>query len=289
MAPLVPVDRRPGDRPGSHGGPAFYAAQARRALGLSSEVRALGTRVPRPVFAAAVAVAVCAAAVLVRPQRLGYPVGVVLDVVLAGLTGATLVAHARLVCPSEVRPGVAAAFLPGAALLSLALVLAGTDDLVVDVVAAAVAAAVIAGVPYIETLEIAARASPVLRVGRDAAAVLTAVPACVAAGSSLPGPARLVLVTVVTAALGADAGRHLAPWRVALVVPAAVGAAVAGAAAVAATPLAQGPGAVAVLLAWHGSRGGLAHLLQPGPSRMAAVLEHAGFVAVAAAVLVLGR
>jgi hypothetical protein len=314
------VDNRTGFRPDGaperRGGPAFYAAEARRALGIEHDLWALTTSVPVPVFSTAVGIGVAAGAFLARPQRLGYPGGIGVDVVLAVLVGVAIVVQGRQALPGR-RWGVRAGLLPAAALLALALVLAGSDDRVVDVLAAAVAAAVIAATPILVDDGGASRARrwSWRRLVHDAAAVAVATPVAVAAASghlgAAAGPAlagvALGALALATATLpaadlclvpssishGPDGGAgHLGHarregwWRAPL---AAAGVALVTAIlAVPASSVGQGRGGAVILLGWYGVRGGLGALLHD-PRRASAIAEHAVFVAVAIALLLVAH
>lgn len=303
---------RPDGAPEQRGGPAFYAAQARRALGIEHDLWALTTHVPVPVFATAVGIAVAAGAFLARPQRLGYPAGIGVDVVLALLVGVAIVVQGRHALPGR-GWGVRAGLLPAAALLALALVLAGSDDRLVDVGAAAVAAAVIAATPLLveDGGAWGARGRSWRRLVHDAAVVAVATPVAVAAASghlaAAAGPVlagvALGALALATATVPADEDRRVSQglggatrepvgargegwWRPLLA--AAVVAVATAILAVPASSVGQGRGGAVVLLGWYGLRGGLEALLQ-APRRASAMAEHVVFVAAAVGLLLAGR
>src|ERR1017187_10658083 len=108
-------------------GHAYYADQARRALGISAEPRL--AEVPFPIIHAALGVAACAVAVALRPGAVGLIGSVIGIAALCLVTGLALAAYDRFVYPAEHRPAVEAIGLPRGALRPLSLGLLRTDDI----------------------------------------------------------------------------------------------------------------------------------------------------------------
>lgn len=283
--PQPAVDNRTGIRPPERGGGrghAFYADQARRALGI--QLHGPLAELSTPIFHFLIGGLVAGIAVLARPQRVGLGLGIGLDVVLALLSVAALLAYDRLFCPPEARPGLAGGALPTAALLAEAVVLAGTNDARLWVPAVVIAVVVVAAAPHLSALRLAGRDDAWLRLSRDAAGVAVMVPVLIAGCSPAAGPVRGVIVaaggflTTVDAVHAERAGR-----RRGVVAAFLVGLAVA-CCLVPATRGAQVPAAGGILLVlWYGLRGIAASVCAPRVSR-AAVAEYGVFV-VAAAVL----
>ena len=281
------TDFRAGTEP-PRTGHAWYADEARQALGVSHDLLALPGRVPAPIFHAGVGMVVAGSALLARPQRVGYAGGIALDLLLAAVAAIALGYHARLVTPPESRPGAAAGILPAAALLSLALLLGGTGDAALSGVAVVVAATVIAGAPHLEALDAVDRQGPRLRLLRELAGFAVVLPVCVAgASASLSAPVRFAIVLVGAGAVVADTMRvERHPWRAVITGSISAGLATAAGSLVA-LGRGQAPGAVGLLLVWYGARGLVAHV---GRGRGALqLIEHGAFVAVGGAVLGLMR
>lgn len=267
-------------------GHAFYADQARRALGLGGALQQRLPDVPAPVFNALVGAAVALAAVLARPQAVGTRPGAILDGALAAVAGMALIYHDRVVCPPGVRPGAEAAVLPAAAMLGLAVSLAGTSDVRVGAVAIAVAALVIAGAPHLNSLRKAGREGPVLRLVREAAGIVVLLPVLLAAAApSLTTGARAGLVAGATAAVGFDALRtDRVPVRRTLLATALLALLCAAAVPLAARSTAQTAVGAALLVLWYGLRG-VAGQAAAREAERGALVEYAAFAVGAAAAL----
>lgn len=273
---------------GREGGHAFYAAQARRALGISPEhlVPRLPD-IPAPVFQGAVALAASALCILARPQLVGQTAGVALDAVLVAITCAAILYHARLVLPEGARPGIEVCVLPAAALVSNAVVLAGTASVAVMPVAVVATAVVAALVPHLDALRLRRSESTWVRVGLDLAGIVAMVPLALAGAGSLPEVSRMLLAGAGGGAVCYDALRADRPRS-----PVAIAGAVVTAAALAAgalratTATSQAYGAAGLLLLWYGLRGVGVSLLRR-PVQRSALAEYAA-VAIAAALLIVG-
>jgi len=243
-----------------------------------------------PVFTGLVGAAVAGTAVLVRPQQTGQPASALLDLLLAGLLALALAYHARLVCPPGARPGIAAAILPLAAVLSLGLVLDGTEQAVVGGITVAVTILVVALVPHLEAIA-AAGLPPAasLRGARVLAGLAVAVPVCAAgAASGLSPLVRALLVLAGTGAAALD-GMRAEGVRSGWAVPASVAtASVTAVGSLGAPRVGQPVGAVALLLLWYGARGLLGQH-RPGRRHALALVEYGAFAAAAAAVLASAR
>ena len=261
-------------------GHAFYADEARRALGVVREIRAVTVaRVPAPVFHGAVGAGVAVAAVLVRPQATGLALSAVLDVVLAALTALAIIHYDLVLCPEETRPGPDSFILPVAAVCSLAVSLAGSSDLRIGALAVLVATAVVAGSPHLAAMRAAGLETQRVRHRREAAAVLVWVPAVLAgAAPGLSWWVRGVVVLLGTSAAAYDAVRaDGVPWRRTVVAAAAAGLITALTAAATGGLFGQAATATALLLLWYGLRGLLggasAGRLGRGP-----LLEYGAFI-----------
>jgi Protein of unknown function (DUF5656) len=285
------VDNRTGIRPPSETqeardrgrGHAFYAAQARRALGvqLHSPLGELRT----PIFHFVIGVLVAGIAVMARPDRVGVWLGIGLDVVLALLGVAALMTYDRLFCPPEARPGLEGGALPTAALLGEAVVLAGTSAAGLWVPAVVLAAVVIAAAPHLSSRRLAGHDEAWLRLARDAAGVAVMVPAVILGLSSAPGPVRGFVVWAAAALTTVDAVHtEQGGRRRGLVASFLVGAVVAGC-LVPATRGAQVTAAGGLLLVlWYGLRG-LAVASTGSRLSRVAVAEYGVFVAAAGTLL----
>jgi hypothetical protein len=287
--PTAQPEPQPDTRSTGH---AYYADQARRALGVTRELRIL-PRVPAPVFHGMVGVGVAAMAVLARPQIVGARRGVILDLLLAAVTALAIVYYDRLVCPPGARPGLEAGLLPAAALLSEAVVLASTDDAGAVVAAVPLAAMVMAVTPHLRALRAAGQEGWLQRLLGELIRVVVLLPVCLVGASSLVTWQRLALVAAGAGAVAYDAlsagdePRHVARLRL-LAGALLTGGAVAVAAVFAGTSSSQ-PGAAAGLLAiWHGAQGIVGHLGVNQVQRWAA-LEYAAFVAAGAVALQFSR
>jgi hypothetical protein len=274
------VDNRTGFRRRGH---AYLAEQARSALGVGLEPRILSD-IPPPIVHTALGAAVCAVAILVRPEALGLQRSAIASGCLAVLAGILLVGYDFLVYPPESRPGLEGAALPVAAVASFATVLAGVPPLSVRVAAGIIAALVIGGIPHLAGRRAVGREGSATRWGRDAAGVAVLAPVLVAGVSPvLPVLARFGLVGVITVLVSIDGLRteRLSALR-SLVAAFGVGMVLAGAAVVVGTS-ATNPGvrAAALLVLWYGLRG-VAGLAAAGePARKVAFAEYGVFVAAA--------
>jgi hypothetical protein len=281
------VDNRTGFRPPEKraGGHAFYAEQGRRALGLHLDRPLAELRTP--IFHFVLGALVAGVAVLARPQRVGLPLGIALDALLALLGSLALLAFDRLFCPPEARPGLEGGALPTAALLAEAVVLAGTADGALWIPAVVVAAVVIAVAPHLSAMRLAGRDGAWLRLARDAAGVAVMGPVVVAACSSAWGPARGLMLAAAAFLTTVDAlHTERAPRLRALLAAMATAAAV-SLALIPATRGVHAAGAAAgaiLLVLWYGLRG-LAVAAGAGRVSRTAMVEYGSFVLVAAALL----
>jgi hypothetical protein len=262
-------------------GHAYYADQARRALGISVEPRL--AEVPFPIIHAALGVAACAVAVALRPGAVGLAGSVVGVTALCFVTGLVLAAYDRFVYPAEHRPAVEAIALPVAALGAFSLILAGTVDIRTRLVAAAVTVAVCGGLPHLGGLRASGREGWGGRFLRDAAAIAVLVPVLLASASgNLPLGLRVAVALVGVGLVTLDGLRteetrlrHTAALA-ALTAVVVTGAMVAVDRAVA-TP---GAAAAVTLVIWYGVRGMVASAVIP-PRRLSSVAEHLAVVAIA--------
>jgi len=288
------VDNRTGFRPpGGPSGPtpprragghAFYAEQARRALGIDHDGALAELRAP--IFHFVVGALVAGIAVLARPQQVGLGLGIALDVLLMGLASLALLAFDRLTCPPEARPGVEGGALPTAALLAESVVLAGTDLKALWIPAAVLAALVIAAAPHLSAMRIAGRDSPWLRVARDAAGVATLGPVLIAGCSSALGPVRGFIIAAGTFLTVVDALHTERAARVRTIVIAAVVAVLVSGSVVPATRAGQAIGAASLLVLWYGLRGLAAvAAVWRGRRSLGALAEYGLFVAIAGLLL----
>jgi hypothetical protein len=239
-------------------GHAFYAEEARRALGIVREIRAVTVaRVPAPVFHGAVGAGVAITAVLVRPQVTGWALSIALDAVLAGLTALAIIHYDLVLCPPETRPGPDSFILPVAAVISLAVSLAGSADLRIDALAVLAGTGVIAAAPHLAAMRAAGLETPMVRQLRELAAVLVCVPAVLAgAAPGLSWGVRGAVVLLGTTATAYDAVRaDGVPWRRTALAALAVGGVTALTSAAAGGMFGQAATAISLLLLWYGLRG----------------------------------
>lgn len=271
-------------------GPAFYAAQARRALGIGPEH--LLPRLPdiqAPLFQGALALAASALCLLGRPQLVGTLPGIAIDAALVAVTCGAIVYHARLLVPEGARPGVEVCVVPAVALVANAVALAGTDSVLLMGAAVALTGVITAAFPHLEALRVAGRAGPWARAGLDFAGTLAMLPFVLAAASTaLAAPAGMAVVGCGGAALcyGARRTEDGPGGRGALIGAALVGLCLAGAARVAVRAPAQATGAAGLLLLWYALRG-LVTRRERGWRRALAVLEFALIAVGAIAFLVI--
>ena len=277
------MDNRTGFRRRGH---AYLAQQARTALGVTGETQRLA-EIPLPLMHAALGAAVCAVALLLRPQILGFGNSAVASAALATLTGAVLVGYDYVVYPAKQRPGVAGTTLPVAAVASFATVLAGVPALSVRIVAGMIASLVIGAVPYLAARRASGREGWFGRLLRDLAGIAVLAPVLVAGVSPLlPQPTRVGLVGVITALVSFDALRS-DPLHGVRAFPAAlgIGAVMAGAAAGVGISSAPGTRAAALLVLWYGLRGFAGALAGGTGRRGLTVVEYVTFVLVAGGAL----
>lgn len=278
------------DRPdlGRRRGNAFYAENARTALGVRNEVHSLAD-VPLPLVHTALGIAVCAVVASLRPQVLGLRGSVISSGALGVATATTLTLYDRLVYGRDLRHGVAATFLPVAAIAAFVVVLGGTGDLALRIPAGLVAALVIGGIPHLGGLRAAGREGTWTRLLRDGAGVAVLAPLLLAAfGGGLATWSSALLCGCGVLLVSADAllTEELA-GRVA--VAGGVLIAVLLAALVPLLP-AAGRGTVRaglLLVLWYGLRGLAAALLSRSRHRPL-LLEYGAFVALAGAAIAAG-
>jgi hypothetical protein len=270
-------------RPPPRTGHAFYAEEARRALGIVREIRAVTiARVPAPLFHGAVGAAVALTAVLVRPQSTGWVVSLGLDLALLVLTALAIIHYDLVLCPEATRPGADTFILPVAAVISLAVSLAGSGDARTNALAVLIGTAVIAGAPHLAAMRAAGLETPAGRQLREIATVLVCVPAVLAGASpGLSWWVRGIVVLLGTTATAYDAVRaEGVPWGRTGLAALAVGVITAVTAAVAGGLFGQAATAVSLLLLWYGLRGLLggasAGRLGRGP-----LLEYGAFIVLA--------
>jgi hypothetical protein len=260
------------------GGHAFYAEQARRALGLQLEGPLAELRAP--IFHFVIGAVVAGVAVLARPQLVGLGLGIGLDLLLTGLASLALLAFDRLTCPPEARPGLEGGALPTAALLAEAIVLAGTDEKRLWIPAAVVAAVVIAVAPHLSAMRIAGSDRAWLRVARDAAGVAVLGPVLIAGCSTAPAVLRGFLLASGAFLTVVDAVHtERVPRLRGLVAAALVAATVAGS-VVPAQRGGQAAAAAMLLVLWYGLRG-VAVILAGSRRSRGALAEYGLFVAIA--------
>jgi len=240
-------------------------------------------RVPAPVFHGAVGAGVAVTAVLVRPQVTGWVLSILLDVALAVLTALAIIHYDRVLCPEETRPGPDSFILPVAAVISLAVSLAGSTDLRIDALAVLIGAGVIVTAPHLAAIRAAGQETPLLRQLREVTSVLVCVPAVLAGAA--PGLSWWVRGTVVL--LGTTAGAYDAvraegvPWRRTALAALAAGLATALTAAAAGGLFGQTAIAMSLLLLWYGLRGLLGGL-SAGRLGRGPLLEYGAFIVAAA-------
>ena len=276
------MDSRTGFRRRGH---AFLAEEARRTLGVTGEIHSLA-EVPLPLVHTAFGAAVCAVAVLLRPEALGLRNSAIADAALALLTGLVIFTYDRVVYPRERRPGLDALPLPVAAVGAFGTVLAGVTPISVRIAAGVVAALVIGGAPQLALRRAAETEGGSTRSLRDGAGIAVLAPVMVAGTSSaLDAEWRLSLVAVLTFLVSLDALRTEGArgWP-ALFAALLVGAGQAGVASL------LGPGSVSsqlgvraamLLVVWYGLRGVAGSLAVRRGRRALVVLEYAAFVCLA--------
>ena len=279
------MDNRTGFR---HRGPAYLADQARQTLGVAIEPRPLA-EIPAPLVHTAFGAAVCAVAVLIRPETLGLRQSALASTGLALLTAGLLAGYDRLVYPAASRPSVDSLALPVAAVAAFATVLAGVPQLGVRIAAGFVAALVIGGVPQLIGRQVAGYEGWAHRLLRDVAGVAVLAPVLVAGASPvLPALPRFALVAAVALLVSFDTMRtELLGGIRALPIAGVIGALVGGASYLAGTSTTNaGIRAAVLLVLWYGLRG-VGGALGAGDLRRSAIIvaEYAAFVVLAAGAL----
>ena len=272
-------------------GHAFYAAEARAALGIAPWISA--TRlpdVPAPLFQGVVALLTSGLVVLVRPQAVGVVAASILDGALVVLCCVAILFHARLVGTPGARPGLEITALPAAALVALEVAVAGTGWVVAGAVAVALTAAVVVLVPHLDALRLAGRDGLGIRLGLDLAGILVAVPyALVGASTAWWWGGRAALAGAGCGAICFDTLRlDLSSTRRALAGALGIALVIAALTPAASRAVTQAAGATSLLLLWYGLRG-LAMTLLPGKPARAPVIEYSAFGVAAVATLLLSR
>lgn len=276
----------PGPRRGR--GNAYYAESARAALGIRTEVHSLSD-VPLPLVHTALGMAVCAVVAALRPQVLGLRTSVLASGGLALATAVTLTLYDRLVYGRDLRVGVAATFLPVAAIAAFVVVLAGTGDLALRVPAGVVTALVIGGIPHLGGLRAAGREGTFTRLLRDGAGIVVLAPLMLAAsGGGLATWSSAALCGGGVLLVSADA---LLTEELAGTVAVALGVVIAAVLSGLLVVLpAAGRGtarAGLLLLLWYGLRGLAAAALTRG-RRTGLILEYGAFITAALVVIAVG-
>ena len=277
------MDNRTGFR---RRGPAFLAEQARQALGVSGDIRSLA-EIPLPLVHTAFGAAVCAVAVLLRPQEIGLQASAIAAGVLAVITVMVLTGYDMLVYPPEQRPGLEGSALPLGAVVAFAAVLAGVTPLSVRAAAGVVAALVIGGVPQLVGRRVLGREGWLVRLLRDIAGVLVLAPVLLAGASPVLATTwRLALVGSVTALVSFDGLRtERLPRARAAPAALAIGAVIGGVAALVGPSTGNAGARAAILLVlWYGLRG-MGGVLAIDARRAATLLEYGAFVMLAAGAL----
>ncbi len=260
-------------------GHAALAAQARRTLGVS-ETHHLAA-VPLPLVHAALGLAACALAFLVRIPVSGLGPGIAASAAIALGTGAGLVLYDRLVYPASIRPGIGASSLPMAAVGAFAILLATTTPLWVRLAAALAAAIVIGVIPYLGVLAQTGNTSPWLRMARDGGGIVVAIPYVLAgAGTDLHLLARAAVVGAGIALVSYDALRLEAESRRACLIGALACAVAVALASLFASGDIPGARAALLLLIWYGVRGAAASYFA-GRTGVILILEYLAFAVVA--------
>lgn len=270
------------ERPPRRRGNAFYVENARNALGLNrAELHTLAD-VPLPLVHTAFGLAVCAGVFAFRAEVAGVRGAAVACAVLAAVTALALVLYDRLVHGRDLRHALAATALPVAALGAFGVVLAGTTEVVFGVVAGALAALVIGGVPHLGGLRAAGREGTATRLVRDGAGILVLAPLLLGAVSgALPRGAAAALAGAGVALVSADALlTERLRGRTAVAGAVVIGGIFAAAMWVISTAKPAGVRAGLLLVLWYGLRGLVAALLVRD-RRRGPVVESALFVTVA--------
>ena len=293
-----PADRQPTDEVTEAplasrrvGGHAFYAAQARQALGIEPE-SALPrlADIPLPIFQGGISLGASALCLLARPQLVGYVAGIAIDAALILVSCAAILMHARRVAPDGVRPGLEVCVLPAMVLVSNAVALAGAESAALMAVAVIAAGSITAVVPHLEARRRVGHDTLAVRLGLDLSGIVAMLPLVLAGtSSSLPGPVGMALVGAGGAALCFDSLKA-EDRESRLAVPGAVfaGITLATVSRLAVRGSTQGAGAVALLLLWYGLRG-LLTTWQRRPLALVVLVEYTVFAGLAIWLLVMGN
>jgi len=246
--------------------------------------------IPAPLVHTAFGAAVCAVAILVRPEALGLQRSAIASGALAVFAGVVLYVYDFLVYPAASRPGLEGVALPVAAVASFATVLAGVTPIAVRLAAGVMAALVIGGVPHLAGRRVVGIEGWATRLARDAAGVAVLAPVLVAASSPvLPPLQRGGLVAAVTLLVSIDGLRteRLGVTRT-LIASAVIGLILGEVTLPVATATGNaGFRAAALLVLWYGLRGVLGAAVARPPRRRGTVVEYAVFVVAAAVALAL--
>jgi hypothetical protein len=275
------------NRTGFRRGPAYLAHQAREALGVA-DAHSLA-EIPPPFVHTAFGAAVCAVAVLVRPETLGLRHSAMASTALAVLTAVLLVGYDRVVYPPRGRPKIDAIALPVAALAAFATVLAGVpQNFWIRLAAGVVAALVIGGVPQLVGRQAIGLSGWGSRLLRDVAGIAVLAPVLVAGSSPyLAALPRFGLVATVTLLVSFDGLRseQLERWP-ALGIATAISLLVAVASFLGGTtPTGGGVKAGALLVLWYGLRGVGAAAPAGLRRRLGVLVEYSAFALLAAGAL----
>jgi len=268
-------------------GPAYLAEQARRALVLPHEIHELGD-VPVPLVHTALGIAVCAIAVLVRPQSVGLRTSAISVALLALAMVIVFTTYDRLVYEPELRPGLDGTALPIAALAAFQCVMAASVAWPLRLGAAAIASLIIGGVPHLAGLRAAGREKTAGRLVRDAAGVAVLLPVmAVAVVPSLQWWPRSALVLLSTTLVTFDSLRTegMTEW-VALATAMVVGWVIAVTSALVVAVGVGGDVRVPALLLvlWYALRG-LCGSFAAKPRRVAQMAEYVAFAVAAVGIL----
>ncbi|MHB8489061.1 MAG: hypothetical protein ACYDCS_06500 [Candidatus Dormibacteria bacterium] len=270
------MDNRTGFRRRGHG---YLADQARNALGITGEVRALA-EIPLPMVHTAFGLAVAAAEVLLRPEAVGLNRSAAADAGLAIVTGLVLVAYDLLIYPSDSRPGPVGTALPMAAVLSFGTLLAiAVLPLPIRIAGGVIAAVVIGGVPQLAGRRALGKEGWFTRLTRDVSGIAVLAPVLIGGASpTLPPRLRLAAVVAVVFLVSLDSLRterlsiRLTILFALLVASVVVG----GAAVVGANSTHAGLRAAILLVLWYGARG-VAGALGGPHRRRGLIVEYAVF------------
>jgi hypothetical protein len=231
----------------------------------------------------ALGLAVCAVAVLLRPQSVGTRSAVVGTALLALGAALVITVYDRLVYPAEVRTGVEATVLPIAAVIAFAMVVATPISMPLRALAGLTTAVIIGGVPHLGSLRAVGREGTITRLLRDAGGVAILLPVLVAGTApSLTWWHRAALLGICVALVTHDTLRTEAmPLPAAVATSTSIGAIVAGAALIFPADEAHlGVHAALLLVLWYGLRG-LGSALFAGRRAVLLCAEYGVFIAAA--------